>query len=356
MSVDASFGWEDSSGKRFATGRRLKWWIVLALLASGVIHVGIWILLGKLEVSSDFSLLRTKHEKTDTFNLERVTINEAALKPEIPSTDEADLKSIVEQDVTPLVKELDEFDLQKNLPEHEVKLTPEVDEMSKFLAGEKAKVRGSTDLAATLAASESMTSEDIQKELAAIKSRILERKPVSENQLLLKHSIDDDSLLDDAAMRKRFDTTIAKKSSGNSDVTEGFSNLDDLLSQTGPLLDSTKPILMPTDLLFQYNQAELQESARFSLMKLGLLIQKNPKAQFIIEGHTDTLGPAEYNLMLSRRRAHSVRAWLVSSLRLNPDQVSIRAFGETRPLVNPTGDQNEQALNRRVEIVIKPLK
>ena len=38
-------------------------------------------------------------------------------------------------------------------------------------------------------------------------------------------------------------------------------NLDDLLNRTGPLLDDTRPILIPTDLLFKFNESQLQESA-----------------------------------------------------------------------------------------------
>jgi outer membrane protein OmpA-like peptidoglycan-associated protein len=118
-------------------------------------------------------------------------------------------------------------------------------------------------------------------------------------------------------------------------------------------LDDTKPILIPTDLLFQFNQSELQESARLSMMKLGLLIKRNKESKFTIEGHTDTIGSEEYNMTLSLKRARSVQDWLAESLGLGEDRVSIRGFGETRPLV-PDGDRDAQAINRRVEIAIKP--
>ena len=111
---------------------------------------------------------------------------------------------------------------------------------------------------------------------------------------------------------------------------------------------------MPTDLLFEYNEDELQKGARQSLMKLGLLIQKNPRSTFIIEGHTDSTGPDDYNMELSRKRAGSVKRWLVDNLSIPEELLKIQAFGESRPLTNPNGAVEEQTLNRRVEIVILP--
>jgi outer membrane protein OmpA-like peptidoglycan-associated protein len=357
MNVDASYGWEDSSGKSYTLsrgGRRLRFWIGFALIASAAIHVGIYNLLGKIEVPIDSAPIQDLLSKKKNFKLERVTIAEEAPKPEPISPDAEDLRKITEADVVPFTKELDPFDTQKNLPDEEIRLTPEVDEMSNFLASERPSTKGdgSIDLTSALTVENTINMEEIQLELSAIKSRILEKAPASENQLLLQHSVDDAAKIDDEKLLERFNNTLAK-TMGDADLTKGFSNLDDLLSQTGPLRDNTKPILMPTDLLFQYDQTELQETARFSMMKLGLIIQRNPNSQFIVEGHTDTIGAAAYNLELSRKRAQSVRDWLVSSLRLDPDQVGVRAMGETKPLANPDGDIGQQSLNRRVEIVIR---
>jgi outer membrane protein OmpA-like peptidoglycan-associated protein len=89
-------------------------------------------------------------------------------------------------------------------------------------------------------------------------------------------------------------------------------------------------------------------------MKLGFLIQKNPDSLFIIEGHTDTIGSGESNQDLSQRRAYAVVNWLMTSLRLGTDRIRAVGMGETKPLANPNGDQQEQSLNRRVEIKVRP--
>ncbi len=94
----------------------------------------------------------------------------------------------------------------------------------------------------------------------------------------------------------------------------GFSDLDSLLSQKGPLGSGTA-IRMPSDPLYEYDSAELQPGAISELQKLATLIKRNPSARFTIEGYTDVFGSPEYNLELSQRRADSVARYLDPSPR-----------------------------------------
>ena len=89
-------------------------------------------------------------------------------------------------------------------------------------------------------------------------------------------------------------------------------------------------------------------------MKLGILIQRNADAVFVIEGHTDTIGTDESNQRLSIARAQTVKNWLVERLRLDPNRIKIRGAGESRPIISPNGDRVQQSLNRRVEITVEP--
>ncbi|HSJ03625.1 MAG TPA: OmpA family protein, partial [Verrucomicrobium sp.] len=135
-------------------------------------------------------------------------------------------------------------------------------------------------------------------------------------------------------------------------------NLEDLIDRGGSVNSSTAPIMLPTDLLFEYNSDQLAEGARLSLMRLGYLISKNPNNLFIIEGHTDTTGSEQYNFDLSQRRANAVVQYLMNSLQLGTDRIRAVGMGESRPLptVNPNGAPEEQAPNRLVEIKIRPLR
>jgi outer membrane protein OmpA-like peptidoglycan-associated protein len=131
----------------------------------------------------------------------------------------------------------------------------------------------------------------------------------------------------------------------------GFSDLDQLLAQKGPLGSGTK-LRMPDDQLFEYDSATLQSSAISQLQKLGTLIQRNPKATFTVEGYTDSFGTPEYNLDLSQRRADSVKQYLVEAMRISPAQIETRGYGATKFRTSPNGSIEGQSSNRRVEIVV----
>ena len=142
----------------------------------------------------------------------------------------------------------------------------------------------------------------------------------------------------------------------------GFSDLDQLLAQKGPLGSGTQ-LRMPDDQLFQYDSADLQPSAIGQLQKLGTLIKRNPKATFTVEGYTDSFGPPEYNLDLSQRRADSVKRYLVEMMGIRPDQIQTRGYGQAKFLVQPSlnvgpnqmdidAEIRRQQPNRRVVIVV----
>ena len=141
----------------------------------------------------------------------------------------------------------------------------------------------------------------------------------------------------------------------------GFSDLDSLLSQKGPLGSGTK-LRMPDDQLFAYDSADLQPSSISQLQKLGTLIKRNPKATFSVEGYTDSLGSPDYNLELSQRRADSVKQYLVDVMGIIPAQIETKGYGASKFLIAPrsvaVNSPEEQAEierqrpNRRVVIVV----
>jgi outer membrane protein OmpA-like peptidoglycan-associated protein len=160
-----------------------------------------------------------------------------------------------------------------------------------------------------------------------------------------------------------FTSKIPADSAGpNKGRAPGFSDLDQLLAQKGPLGSGTQ-LRMPDDQLFQYDSADLQPSAIGQLQKLATLIKRNPKGTFTVEGYTDSFGPPEYNLDLSQRRADSVKRYLVEVMGISPDQIQTRGFGQTKFLVQPNlnvgpaqpdidAEIRRQQPNRRVVIVV----
>jgi outer membrane protein OmpA-like peptidoglycan-associated protein len=147
----------------------------------------------------------------------------------------------------------------------------------------------------------------------------------------------------------------AAKAFGNGadEFVKGYASLDELIGRTGGLPVGEEKIALPTDILFEYNEFELKEEARLSMMKLAFIVQTNPDATFIIEGHTDSFGGDQFNLDLSLKRAEAVRRWLVERLRIDAANIQVAGMGKTRPIVPVEGTAEQQSLNRRVEIVVR---
>lgn len=326
----------------------IKPWMVVALILSGGVHAGLYVWFQQVVVPREESPTRSAIESLKDLKIQQV-INESAKSHEPESTDAADKAAITEIQSKDIIKQVeDPYELQKELPDVEIRLKPGED-LPPIPGSGGAK--GPADVASILG----QDSAKLARELDRITKLMLDKVPASSpDQLVIKNGVSEDELLDDDELLKSYNDTLAKLSKAGNDVTQGFSDLDELLNRVGPIMDATKPILMPTDLLFGYNEKTLQESARLSLMKLGLLIQRNPESIFIIEGHTDTTGSNEYNMKLSRQRALSVHNWLAEALSISSGRIQIKALGETRPLTSSTGSREDQSINRRVEIVIQP--
>jgi outer membrane protein OmpA-like peptidoglycan-associated protein len=141
----------------------------------------------------------------------------------------------------------------------------------------------------------------------------------------------------------------------------GFSDLDQLLAQKGPLGSGTK-IRMPEDQLFSFDSAELQPGD--IMRKLVDLLKRNPRATFTIEGYTDSIGTEAYNFDLSQRRADNMKMYLVQALGIDPSHNDARGRGPSKFVVQPrfvppTASQPEfdaeiqrESPNRRVEVTI----
>ncbi|RMF83216.1 MAG: peptidoglycan-associated lipoprotein Pal [Nitrospirae bacterium] len=102
------------------------------------------------------------------------------------------------------------------------------------------------------------------------------------------------------------------------------------------------------DVFFAFDSAELSEEARATLAK-DAAIMKRLGGHYLIEGHCDERGSAEYNLALGDRRARAARDYLVS-LGVDPANLSTISYGEERPFAE---GHNEAAWaqNRRAHFV-----
>jgi outer membrane protein OmpA-like peptidoglycan-associated protein len=109
-------------------------------------------------------------------------------------------------------------------------------------------------------------------------------------------------------------------------------------------------ITFDSGILFDVNRADLKYDSRTELAQLATILNKYSDTNIMLAGHTDSTGPADYNLRLSERRAQSVADYLTTQS-VAPNRFDVRGFGMNEPVA---GNDTEagRALNRRVEVAI----
>lgn len=105
---------------------------------------------------------------------------------------------------------------------------------------------------------------------------------------------------------------------------------------------------------FESNSIQLSEGSYIELLRVVKLMVENPSLKVEIAAHTDDVGSAQYNTILSDRRAQSVVEYLIDN-RVAPAKFKAKGYGESEPLVMNDSDEN-RARNRRVELKILDIK
>ena len=104
------------------------------------------------------------------------------------------------------------------------------------------------------------------------------------------------------------------------------------------------------DVLFDFNKYTLKPAARERLARVSGIVLAYPDLKLEIEGHTDSIGSAEYNQTLSEKRAAAVRDYLVSS-GVSIGHVEARGLGKSDPVADNSSAAGRK-LNRRVEMIV----
>ncbi len=102
---------------------------------------------------------------------------------------------------------------------------------------------------------------------------------------------------------------------------------------------------------FESNRAEIRPAYEPELEAVATVLENNPTVKIQIQGHTDSVGAAEYNRQLSEERARAVMEWLISE-GIDRKRLSAVGMGESRPIANNDSAEGRER-NRRVEL--KPM-
>jgi outer membrane protein OmpA-like peptidoglycan-associated protein len=103
------------------------------------------------------------------------------------------------------------------------------------------------------------------------------------------------------------------------------------------------------DAHFDFDKSNLTPEAIAVLDSAVMKLQANPTLNVTIEGHTDSVGTAEYNLSLGERRANAVRDYLLSR-GIAAGRLKTVSYGEERPKAD-NATAAGRAINRRASFV-----
>ena len=105
---------------------------------------------------------------------------------------------------------------------------------------------------------------------------------------------------------------------------------------------------------FRFDQYNLTVEARQVVDNAIAVARSGGPARIVVIGNTDLAGTSRYNLVLSRQRADTVSRYMIRR-GIDPRAISVRALGKSNPAIR-TADGVREPRNRRVEIVITPLR
>lgn len=297
-------------------------WLLRALVVSLLVHAALLVFFHFKELPN-FGYAETERLAPPTRVLKQVTIPEMA---------DDDVKLTL-----PDTKPMPKITVPDDKPELvDVIVTPSAPETTAPIVQEKPQVK--------------LSGFESNAELEAASLGALEKQLTSVAGSLVDKGV---RSIDRPRIRVTPGNKPGEGGAGSATGIPGRVSIDEALGKVGGPVG--KPIAMRGGALFDYGKADLRPEAIIDLQKLGELIKRNPNALFVISGHTDHFGSYESNLALSQERADAVRFWLVANLGIDPARITTvgKADTEAFPDLGPEKSEDEQAPNRRVEIVIK---
>lgn len=116
--------------------------------------------------------------------------------------------------------------------------------------------------------------------------------------------------------------------------------------------DGSLKLNVPGSISFATASASIEPRLYPTLDKIAGTLNEYPASTITITGHTDSVGDANYNVDLSRRRAAAVADYLAQR-NVQRNRMMVEGRGEMEPVADNATDAG-RAQNRRVEMVVRP--
>ncbi len=113
-------------------------------------------------------------------------------------------------------------------------------------------------------------------------------------------------------------------------------------------------LIMPCDITFANDSACIKSEFYDTLDSVSVVMRRFNHTLVKVAGFTSNTGSLMHNQLLSERRARCVADFLVDR-GLNPSRIVTVGFGVRHPMASNDSEEG-RAINRRVEITIRPLE
>ena len=120
------------------------------------------------------------------------------------------------------------------------------------------------------------------------------------------------------------------------------------LANTVANLDNYRPVV-ETTVHFGFDKADLTSKAKEALDELGGDIPNAKHYIVVVDGNTDSTGPADYNYQLSQRRASAVIQYLAQNFDVPAHKIYVIGLGKDQPVASNSNNTG-RAKNRRVDV------
>ena len=284
-------------------------WVAIALMVAIILHAFVFVMLSRIDIELP-EFVDESGIQTEVIRVSRVDVSDA--RPELNRPDPNDLA-----ESAPVVPPADELDMLENMAEMEIDISPDIETIQ-------------VPISEPAAAGE-LDAEMLDQMNAPIFEATL--PDMGKTDDFFPRSRDSQLAVDPGEREAAehdpdvYTDALRKGAGGNAEngLLKDFTSLDAMARMDGNSLLTSKA-LIGSDLLFDFNSSTLRQSARVSLMKVALLIDKHPNLICWVDGHTDLIGAEQPNLILSQKRAMAVKSWLVDTLDLDEARIAGERF------------------------------
>ena len=128
------------------------------------------------------------------------------------------------------------------------------------------------------------------------------------------------------------------------------------ITESSTYSDESVEALNLSNIYFGFDQSNLSLEAKNELDKVANILKGKPHLKILVSGHTDSMGTADYNIDLSKRRARNAKSYLIHK-GIKSKRIIAEVFGESEPerdYLTAKGDESPRnnKFKRRVVLAI----